>query len=890
LATCSLGIRIDWRALKQRSLRQTPFEQVNPFYSPFRQLCFMKRRESNLLGSTIFFTSVAIGILTSRAETLVWNPSPEPDLAGYRVSYGEVSTTPATIDVGNVISRIFTNLIGGRTYSFSVRAYNTAGLESNPSLTLNYTKPSSSNPPPLVQITSPANGASFTAPAAFAITATATDTGGSITKVDFYNGGSLLGSDTTSPYSFALSGLAAGNYAFTARAFDNGGASRTSAVVNVTVVNPANQPPTISTIANQTLVEDSTTSSVSFTVGDPNTPINNLVLSATSSNQVLISNSTFVFGGSGTNRTLSFRPQPDRSGGAVINVTVSDGQASASRSFTVTVTAVNDPPIIGDVTNRTVAVNGTTGSIPVAISDKETAATSMALVAQSSNQTLIPQSGLLLGGSGTNRTLTVTPASNQSGQATVTLTVSDGTTTAFDTFVVTVTAPNQRPVVQITGPTNNASFTAPATIVINANASDSGGAVARVDFYSGSTLLGSDTVSPYSFTMSNVSAGSIALTARATDNLGLTATSSIVNVTVSAPYVLNSSWLNIPIATQTGTFTAQFDATPSGGAMDALIGFSNGGANEIRDLATTVRFNSSGYIDARDAGSHRAASQIRYTPNVKYRFRLVVNIPNHTYSIFVTPSGGSELVVGSNYRFRTSQRNVTQLNNLAGRAASGGTVLLSALTITAGSQVQALSALAALPEPFEPFLLNERFEGPGYENPDWFEVGDPDQAFTQPLEGSFSLNTSYGAQSFREFGGVTGINLAFELSWQELTSSHTLVDLSDLEGQPAGFLWFANGQIRISHGNTSARFRFIPEPGQRYFLWLEWAAVPPDGGSMQLFLSHSEIKPAAPAAVISNGTGTAVDRVYFGGAAPDSPSLLFDNITLGEVPIGDLTP
>jgi len=59
---------------------------------------------------------------------------------------------------------------------------------------------------------------------------------------------------------------------------------------------------------------------------------------------------------------------------------------------------------------------------------------------------------------------------------------------------------------------------------------------------------------------------------------------------------------------------------------------------------------------------------------------------------------------------------------------------------------------------------------------------------------------------------------------------------------------------------------------------------------MQLFLSHSEIKPAAPAAVISNGTGTAVDRVYFGGAAPDSPSLLFDNITLGEVPIGDLTP
>lgn len=858
----------------------------------------MKRQESEFLRRIIIVAVVAATITTgafkTRGETLSWNPSSESDIAGYRVFYGETNTAPVVIDAGKTTSRTFTNLVAGRTYFFFVKAYNTAGLESNPSLTLNYTKPASSNQPPTVQITSPANGASFAAPATFSINANATDTNGSVTKVDFYNGSSLLGSDTTSPYSFTVSGLGAGNYALSARAFDNGGASRTSAVVNVTVANPANQPPTISTIANQTIVEDSATSTVNFTVGDPNTPINNLVLSASSSNQVLISNSTFTFGGSGTNRTLSFRPQPDRSGSAVVTVTVSDGQASANRGFTVNVTAVNDPPTISDVSNKTIAMNGTTGSLPVTIFDKETAGASLTLTAQSSNPTLIPQSGLVLGGSGTNRTISVTAGRSQGGQATVTLTVSDGTATASDTFLVTVTGANQRPSVQISSPTNNASFTAPASIVINASASDPDGTIARVDFYNGSTLLGSDTNSPYSFTMSNVGAGNIALTARATDNLGLTATSSVVNVTVSAPapiYTLSSSWLNIPISTQTGTFTAQFDATPSGGAMDTVIGFSNGGANENRDLATTVRFNSSGYIDARDSGTHRAASQIRYAPNVKYRFRLVVNIPNHTYNIFVTPSGGSEMVVGSNYRFRTSQRTVTQLNNLAGLAASGGTVQLSSLTITTGSQVQALSALTALPEPFQPFMLNERFEGPGYENPDWFEVGDPDQAFnSQPMEGNFGLNTSYGAQSFREFGGLTGINLAFELSWRELTSSHTIVDVSDLEGQPAGFLWFANGQIRISHGDASARFPFIPELGQRYFLWLEWTAVAPNSGAMRLYLSSSGIKPAAPSAVINTGTGSAVNRVYFGGAAPDSPSLLFDNISLGETPLGDLIP
>ena len=81
---------------------------------------------------------------------------------------------------------------------------------------------------------------------------------------------------------------------------------------------------------------------------------------------------------------------------------------------------------------------------------------------------------------------------------------------------MTVTAPaNQPPTAALTAPANGATFTAPATITINATASDTDGTVTRVDFFQGTTQIGSDTTSPYSFTWSNVPAGTYSLTAGA---------------------------------------------------------------------------------------------------------------------------------------------------------------------------------------------------------------------------------------------------------------------------------------------------------------------------------------------------------------------------------------
>ena len=98
-------------------------------------------------------------------------------------------------------------------------------------------------------------------------------------------------------------------------------------------------------------------------------------------------------------------------------------------------------------------------------------------------------------------------------------------------------ANNNPPSVSITSPANNAVFTAPASITINANASDIDGIISKVQFFQGTTLLGEDLTSPYSFNWTGVQGGSYPLAAKAFDNSGASATSSIVNVRVDGMVV-----------------------------------------------------------------------------------------------------------------------------------------------------------------------------------------------------------------------------------------------------------------------------------------------------------------------------------------------------------------
>ncbi len=198
----------------------------------------------------------------------------------------------------------------------------------------------------------------------------------------------------------------------------------------------ANTAPTISDIAAQTINQGSSTSALAFTVGDAQTAAGSLNVSGSSSNTTLVPNANIVFGGSGSNRTVTVTPASNQSGTATITVTVSDGSLSTSDTFVLT---VNSAPTISDITDQGTNADGSTAAIDFKVSDSQTAADSLSVSCSSSNTTLVPNANIIFGGNGANRTVTVTPTSGQTGTATITVTVSDGSLSTSDTFVLTVT-------------------------------------------------------------------------------------------------------------------------------------------------------------------------------------------------------------------------------------------------------------------------------------------------------------------------------------------------------------------------------------------------------------------------------------------------------------------
>ncbi len=111
----------------------------------------------------------------------------------------------------------------------------------------------------------------------------------------------------------------------------------------------------------------------------------------------------------------------------------------ASATFVgLSATAANTPPTLTDFTDRTINEDRTLDAHPLIVGDAQTAASSLVLTATSSNQALVPDANLALGGSGSSRSLLVTPIANQTGSTLITLTVTDGVFTVNDTFTLTV--------------------------------------------------------------------------------------------------------------------------------------------------------------------------------------------------------------------------------------------------------------------------------------------------------------------------------------------------------------------------------------------------------------------------------------------------------------------
>ena len=149
------------------------------------------------------------------------------------------------------------------------------------------------------------------------------------------------------------------------------------------------------------------------------------------------------------------------------------------------------------------------------VGDVETAPGTLTLTAASTNTALVPVANVAFGGSGANRTVTVTPVAGQTGATTITITVSDGTGTAFDTFTVTAAA---QTATTVTMPTTSLTpSTYGQAVTFTATASGAGGTPGgTMTFFDGATALGTATLNAAglgSLTTTMVAVGTRSITA-----------------------------------------------------------------------------------------------------------------------------------------------------------------------------------------------------------------------------------------------------------------------------------------------------------------------------------------------------------------------------------------
>lgn len=239
-----------------------------------------------------------------------------------------------------------------------------------------------------------------------------------------------------------------------------------------------------------------------------------------------------------------------------VDVAGLESQFSNETSYTVPTNTVsgstngppivsNTPPVITSVANQTINMNSSVGPLAFMIQDAQTPATNLILSATSSNPTLVPNANVVLSGSGSVWTVTVTPAAGQSGSTTIALTVCDASLCTTTNFALTVLP---LPAIALVSPANGASYTAPATISCTANITPNGHTITSVKFFNGASLLGQVAVAPYAYTWSNVPVGSYKISAQALYDGGSSVSSGpAASVSVAPAPILPLPWQTVDI-------------------------------------------------------------------------------------------------------------------------------------------------------------------------------------------------------------------------------------------------------------------------------------------------------------------------------------------------------
>jgi hypothetical protein len=370
---------------------------------------------------------------------------------------------------------------------------------------------------PTVSLTAPATGA--TVMGTTTLSASAYDALG-VLRVEFFDGTTLLGTDTTPPYSLSwnTAGLSNGSHTLSAKAYDAAGNAGQSASVSVTVVNDVTSP----TVSLTSPTSGSTLSGGWAT------------LSASASDNVGVSRVEFFDGttllGTDTSApySMTWSTMGVPNGSHTLSAKAYDAAGNAGQSAPVTITMANDvtPPTVSITSPTSGSTQAGTTTISVSASDN----VGVSRVQYFDGATLLGTS------TSSPHYYSWNLASVATGSHTLTAKAFDsmGNSTTSAPVTVTVIRDTTAPTVSITAPTAGA--TVSGTVSYSASASDNVG-VSWVQFYDGANLLLSDTTAPFSISWNTVGLpnGTHTLKVTAHDASGNVGQSTLVQVTVNNP-------------------------------------------------------------------------------------------------------------------------------------------------------------------------------------------------------------------------------------------------------------------------------------------------------------------------------------------------------------------
>jgi hypothetical protein len=453
--------------------------------------------------------------------------------------------------------------------------------------------------PPTVTLTAPDEGSTFDAPATINLAATASDSDGTIAKVEFFQGTTKIGEDTSEPYEFTWTGVISGTYFLSAVATDNAGSQTTSAAEDIIVTNANNVAPTVALTApanNSTILTNSVALAANAADTDGVVSKVEFFNGATKLGEDLTSPYTFNWTGVATGAYTITAVATDNDSAtttsSAVNISVAvpisttlvakgatwkyldngsdQGTAWKETGFNDT-TWASGPAVLGGGDAHVVTnVNlGPSGARYITTYFRRTFNVTGAAAVQALNMNILRDDGVVVWINGVEvarqnmpagaiNYLTDTPdivsgadettyfASAASplsalvnGVNTIAVEVHqrDGASSdlGFDLELISLALPGTPPTVAITAPVEGTTFNAPATVSITADANDTDGTITKVEFFNGATKLGEDLDAPYAYNWTTVPQGSYTLTAKVTDNFGLTATSAPVNISVGPP-------------------------------------------------------------------------------------------------------------------------------------------------------------------------------------------------------------------------------------------------------------------------------------------------------------------------------------------------------------------